>query len=146
MKNRPERSDYRTFYPLTTRWMDNDLYGHINNVVYYSFFDTAVNQFLIEKGKLDIHAGTVVGYVVNSGCSYHAPIGYPDMMEAGLRVDRVGNTSVQYGVAIFKQGENEAAAHGHMIHVFVDRAVNKPVSIPSQYKEIFEQIMVEPDP
>ena len=97
------RNDYRRFYPITTRWMDNDLYGHVNNVTYYSYFDSAVNRYLIEAGGLDIHNAPVVGYVVSSNCSYLSPIAYPDEIEAGLRVNRLGNSSVTYGVGIFKQ-------------------------------------------
>jgi len=140
MKNRPVRGDYRVFYPITTRWMDNDLYGHVNNVIYYSYFDTVVNQYLIEVGGLDIHSAPVVGYVVNSGCDYFSPVGYPDQLEAGLRIDRLGSSSVKYGVAIFKQGELEAAAHGHLVHVFVDRAENKSVPVPLDIRRVLEKI------
>ena len=115
----PSRSEYKIFYPITTRWSDNDIYGHVNNVMYYSYFDTAANRYLIEEGGLDISDGSIVGFVVNSGCEYHAPITYPESIEAGVRVDKLGNSSVQYGIAIFKAGEQEAAAHGHFVHVFV---------------------------
>ena len=97
----PTRADYKVFYPITTRWSDNDIYGHVNNVTYYSYFDTAANRYLIEEGGLDITDGRIVGYVVNSGCEYHAPITYPETIEAGLRVDRLGHSSVPYGIAIF---------------------------------------------
>jgi len=137
---RPERSDFKVFYPISTRWMDNDMYGHVNNVVYYSYFDTIVNLYLIDKGGLDIHNGPVVGYVVNSGCNYLSPIGYPDQLEAGLKVERLGNSSVQYGIAIFKKGEAEASAHGHFVHVFVDRAANKSVPIPGDIRSALEAI------
>ena len=140
MAERPERSAYRVFYPITTRWMDNDLYGHVNNVVYYSYFDTVVNLYLMEAGGLDIHTGPVVGYVVNSGCTYHAPLGYPDRLEGGLRIERIGNSSVQYGVAIFKAGGKTASAHGHMVHVFVDRNANKPVQVPARVQAALERI------
>ncbi len=142
MKDKPTRSEYKVFYPITTRWMDNDLYGHVNNVTYYSYFDTAVNLYLIEEGGLDIHAATVVGYIVASGCNYLSPVGYPDRLEAGLRVDKLGNSSAQYGVAIFKDGEQVAAAHGHSIHVFVDRTVNKPVPVPPRIRDVLEKILV----
>jgi acyl-CoA thioester hydrolase len=136
----PGRSDYPTFYPLSTRWADNDVYGHINNVVYYSYFDTVANRYLIEEGGLDIGDGKVVGFVVNSGCEYHAPIAYPEAIEAGLRVDRLGSSSVQYGIAIFRAGEEQCCANGHFVHVFVDRASNKAVSIPENLRTALEKI------
>ncbi|MEH6567565.1 MAG: thioesterase family protein [Halioglobus sp.] len=136
----PGRSDYRVFYPISTRWSDNDIYGHVNNVMYYSYFDTAANRYLIEEGGLDINDGSIVGFVVNSGCEYHAPISYPEPIEAGLRIDRLGNSSVQYGIAIFKQGIEQAVAHGHFVHVFVDRAANKSVPIPPQLRAALERI------
>ncbi len=137
----PNRSDYKVFYPITTRWSDNDLYGHVNNVTYYSYFDSAVNQYLIEQGGLNIHEGKIVGFVVNSGCEYHAPIAYPEAVEAGLRVDRLGNSSVQYGVGIFKQGEEQAVANGHFVHVFVERAENKAVAIPDGLRAALEKLV-----
>ena len=142
MKDKPIRSEYKVFYPITTRWMDNDLYGHVNNVTYYSYFDTAVNLYLIEEGGLDIHASPVVGYIVASGCNYLSPVGYPDRLEVGLRVDKLGNSSAQYGVAIFREGETVASAHGHSVHVFVDRTVNKPVSVPPSIRGVLEKILV----
>ena len=138
---RPTRGEYKVFYPITTRWSDNDIYGHVNNVTYYSWFDTAANRFLIEEGGLDIAAGTIVGYVVSSGCDYHAPVTYPEGVEAGLRVDRLGSSSVQYGIAIFREGVQEAAAHGHFVHVFVDRAANRPVPIPDQLRAALERLL-----
>ncbi len=139
---RPSRETYKVFYPITTRWSDNDIYGHINNVVYYSYFDSIANRFLIEEGGLDINDGGVVGYVVSSGCDYHAPVSYPTALEAGLRVDRLGNSSVQYGIAIFAQGDMLAAAHGHFVHVFVDRARNSSVSIPSSLRKSLKRLLV----
>ena len=140
-KNVPTRADYKVFYPVTTRWSDNDIYGHVNNVIYYSYFDTVANRYLIEQGGLDISDGTIVGYVVNSGCEYHAPITYPEAVEAGLRVDRLGNSSVQYGMAIFREGEADAAAHGHFVHVFVERAQNKAVPIPQNLRVALERLL-----
>lgn len=131
----PTRAHYSQFYPITTRWADNDIYGHINNVVYYAYFDSAANRFLIERGGLDINDGSIVGFVVNSGCQYHAPISYPEPIEAGLRVDKLGNSSVRYGIGIFKAGREEAVANGHFVHVFVDRASNKSVPIPENLRE-----------
>ncbi len=139
----PTRDDYKVFYPITTRWSDNDIYGHVNNVVYYAYFDTAANRYLIEEGGLDISDGTIVGYVVSSGCDYHAPITYPEAVEAGVRVDRLGNSSVQYGIAIFREGAEEAAAHGHFVHVFVERAVNRAVPIPQHLRAALERISIE---
>ena len=136
----PSRENYKVFYPITTRWSDNDIYGHVNNVTYYSYFDTAANQYLIEEGGMDISDGRVVGYVVNSGCEYHAPITYPESVVAGVRVDRLGNSSVQYGIAIFKEGEEQAAAHGHFVHVFVERAANQSVPIPELLRAALEKI------
>ncbi len=140
---RPTRADYKVFYPITTRWSDNDIYGHINNVTYYSYFDTAANCYLIEEGGLDISDGRIVGFVVNSGCEYHAPVTYPEVIEAGVRVDRLGNSSVQYGIAIFKEGEQEAAAHGHFVHVFVERAANQSVPIPARLRTALERIKIQ---
>jgi acyl-CoA thioester hydrolase len=138
----PTRGDYKVFYPITTRWSDNDIYGHVNNVIYYSYFDSVANRYLIEEGSLDISDGRIVGYVVNSGCQYHAPITYPESIEAGVRVDKLGNSSVQYGIAIFKTGEEQAAAHGHFVHVFVERAENKSVPIPQNLRVALENILV----
>ncbi|MEH6635417.1 MAG: thioesterase family protein [Halioglobus sp.] len=136
----PSREDYKVFYPITTRWADNDIYGHVNNVTYYSYFDTAANRYLIEEGGLDISDGRIVGFVVNSGCEYHSPITYPESVEAGLRVDRMGNSSVQYGIAIFKEGQQQAAAHGHFVHVFVARAENKSVPIPENLRSALQRL------
>ncbi|MCR9106755.1 MAG: acyl-CoA thioesterase [Gammaproteobacteria bacterium] len=138
----PARSDYKVYYPITTRWSDNDIYGHVNNVTYYSYFDTVANRYLIEEGGLDISDGRIVGFVVNSGCEYHAPISYPEGVEAGLRVDRLGNSSVQYGIAIFKEGQDSAVAHGHFVHVFVERAENRSVPIPKGLRIALEKIAV----
>jgi acyl-CoA thioester hydrolase len=138
----PSRGDYKVFYPITTRWSDNDIYGHVNNVIYYSYFDSVANRYLIDEGGLDISDGRIVGYVVNSGCQYHAPITYPEPVEAGVRVDKLGNSSVQYGIAIFKAGEEQAAVHGHFVHVFVERAENKSVPIPENLRVALEKILV----
>jgi acyl-CoA thioester hydrolase len=140
--DKPARSDYPVYYPLTTRWSDNDIYGHVNNVVFYSYFDTVANRYLIEEGGMDISDGTIVGYVVNSGCQYLSPITYPEPIEAGLRVEKLGNSSVQYGIAIFREGEPEPAAFGHFVHVFVERAANKSVPIPAPLRTALERILV----
>ncbi|WP_164016799.1 acyl-CoA thioesterase [Pyxidicoccus trucidator] len=133
---------YRYFLPITTRWMDNDVYGHINNVTYYSYFDTVANHFLIHEGGLDIHASSVIGLVVESKCAYRAPLAYPDALRAGLRVDKLGNRSVTYGIGIFKEGETQPAAHGHFVHVFVDRLTRKAVAMPERLREALARISV----
>jgi acyl-CoA thioester hydrolase len=133
---------YRYFLPITTRWMDNDVYGHINNVTYYSYFDTVANHYLIHEGGLDILSSPVIGLVVESQCSYRAPLAYPDHLRAGLRVDKLGNRSVTYGIAIFKEGEDQAAAQGYFVHVFVDRQSRKAVAIPDRLREALERIKV----
>ena len=138
----PVRDDYRHFQPITTRWHDNDAYGHVNNVTYYSFFDTAVNTYLIEQGGLDIHDGEVVGFVVSSACDYFASIAFPECIEVGLRVGKLGNSSVQYELAVFKAGEEEARAAGRFVHVFVDRALNQPVPIPGMLREAMQRLLV----
>ena len=140
--DKPVRSDYPVYYPLTTRWSDNDIYGHVNNVVYYTYFDTVANRYLIEEGGMDISDGTIVGYVVNSGCQYLSPITHPESIEAGLRVEKLGNSSVQYGIAIFREGEAEPAAFGHFVHVFVERAANKSVPIPTPLRTALERILM----
>jgi acyl-CoA thioester hydrolase len=137
-----QRADYRHFQPITTRWHDNDVYGHVNNVTYYSFFDSAVNTYLIERGGLDIHDGAVVGFVVSSSCDYFASIAYPDLIEVGLRVAKLGNSSVQYELAVFKAGEDEACAAGRFVHVFVDRASNLPVTIPEPLRQSLQVLVV----
>jgi acyl-CoA thioester hydrolase len=134
------RTDYAFITPITTRWSDNDIYGHVNNVTYYSYFDTVANTYLIEYGHLNIHTDSIVGYVVNSGCNYYAPVAFPDKLEGGLRVNRLGVSSVEYGVAIFKEGEDVAVADGHFVHVFVDKQTNKSVPIPDMIRKALERI------
>lgn len=136
------REHYRHFQPITTRWHDNDLYGHVNNVTYYSYFDSAVNTYLIEVGGLDIHRGEVVGFVVSSSCDYFASIAFPECVEIGLRVGNLGNSSVQYELAVFKEGEDQACAAGRFVHVFVDRSSNRPVAIPETLRLAMEALRV----
>jgi acyl-CoA thioester hydrolase len=136
----PGRSDYRWFTPITTRWSDNDIYGHVNNVIYYSYFDSVANRYLIEVGGLDIHEGSTVGLVVNSSCDYHAPVAYPQGLEGALRVDRLGNSSVQYGIGIFAEGAGSASANGSFTHVFVDRQTSRPVPIPEPLRSALTAI------
>ena len=128
-EHRPQaqgREAYRHFMSLSTRWMDNDIYGHLNNVIYYSLFDTAVNQYLIEQGALDIHGGPVIGLVVETHCNFFSSIEFPQMVEAGLRVAHRGSTSVRYEIGLFVAGEPLTAARGHFVHVYVDRESRRP--------------------
>lgn len=136
----PKRDDYHFFSPITTRWADNDIYGHVNNVTYYAYFDTVANTFLIEQGGLDIHQGEVIGFVVNSQCDYFSPAAFPDQLEGGFRVNRLGNSSVEYGIAIFKQGDSEACAAGTFTHVFVDRDSQCPVVLEGQLRRALETV------
>ncbi|MGQ7840281.1 acyl-CoA thioesterase [Burkholderia pseudomallei] len=124
------RSAYRHFLPITTRWMDNDVYGHVNNVVYYSYFDTVVNEYLIRRGALGVARGATIGLVVETQCNYFAPLVFPQRVEAGLRVARLGSSSVRYEIGLFAHGEASAAAQGHFVHVYVDRATRRPVPLP----------------
>jgi acyl-CoA thioester hydrolase len=140
MSDRPTIDEYPFITPITTRWNDNDIYGHINNVAFYSFFDSAANRFLIERGGLDIVTGNVIGLVVESKCAYHTPLAYPEPVLAGVRVDHLGNRAVTYGIAIFVEREPLAAAHGHFVHVFVDRETRKPTAIPAGLRSALETI------
>ena len=123
-------ADYRHSQAITTRWMDNDAYGHVNNAVYYAFFDTAVNTWLIERGVLDIEKSQTIGLVVETGCHYFAPLAYPQKVTAGLRVASLGRSSVRYEIALFAEGSDSAAAQGHFVHVYVDRSSRRPVKLP----------------
>ncbi|MCE2681285.1 MAG: acyl-CoA thioesterase [Burkholderiales bacterium] len=125
------RSHYKHFLKIPTRWMDNDVYGHVNNVVYYSFFDTVINDYLIKQGGLDIHNGAVVGYAVETTCKFHQSLRFPEVIDAGMRVAHLGNSSVKYEIGLFKEGSDQAAATGHFVHVFVDSSTDKPVSMPA---------------
>lgn len=129
---RPRRGDYRHMSALATRWMDNDVYGHVNNVVYYSFFDTAVNRYLIERGALDMAGGGVIGLVVETRCRYFAPIAFPDCVSVGLNVAHMGRSSVRYDLAVFAGDGDAAAAQGHFVHVYVARAGRRPVKALSE--------------
>jgi acyl-CoA thioester hydrolase len=115
---------------LTTRWADNDVYGHVNNVVYYAFFDTAVNGFLIERGVLEPGSSGAIGLVVETQCRFSAPIAFPDDITVGLRTARIGNSSVRYEIGIFRNDETQSSAQGHFVHVYVDRATRRPITIP----------------
>jgi acyl-CoA thioester hydrolase len=137
------REDYKHFLAIPTRWMDNDVYGHVNNVVYYAYFDTVVNQYLVEAGVLDIHHGQVIGLVVETLCRYFQPLAFPDVIDAGLRVGRLGRTSVRYEVAIFRCGDDEPAAAGHFVHVYVDRQTRRPVPLPEPMRAALARIAHE---
>lgn len=125
------RTDFRVFRAIPTRWHDNDAYGHVNNVVYYGWFDTAVNAWLIEGGFLDLSGSEIVGLVVETGCTYFESVAFPETVEAGIAVERLGNSSVTYRIGIFRQGGDQAAAQGRFTHVYVERASQKPVPIPA---------------
>lgn len=135
------RSAYRVFRSLTTRWMDNDAYGHANNVIYYSWFDTAVNAYLIEQGVLDIAHGETIGLVVETQCRYFAPLAFPQTVEAGIRVARLGASSVRYEIGLFAQGAPLTAASGHFIHVYVDKATRRPTPLPLNLKTVLERLL-----
>lgn len=139
MRDAP-RSAFPHFLAIPTRWMDNDVYGHVNNVQYYSYFDTAVNQFLIARGVLDIHQGEVVGFVVDSGCSYFSPVSFPDLVHVGVRVAKLGRSSVRYELAIFRNEDELPAAAGHFVHVYVERSSGRAVPIPDAVLRVLSTI------
>ena len=133
-------SAFAHFSDITTRWIDNDVYGHINNVVYYEFFDTAVNGYLIAQGALDITQGAVIGLVVETHCNYFKPVAFPDKLRAGLRVAKLGTSSVTYHVGIFRNGDDSAAAQGHFVHVCCDRATQRPLAMPADMRAVLEKL------
>lgn len=140
-KPEPDSRDrYRVFRTIGTRWMDNDAYGHVNNVVYYSWFDTVVNAHLIEQGVLDIHHGETIGLVIETQCNYFASLAFPQNVEAGLRVAHMGTSSVRYEVGLFAEGAPLCAARGHFVHVYVDRQHRRPVPLPAPLKAVLEQL------
>jgi acyl-CoA thioester hydrolase len=140
-KPQPEgRAGYKAFRTIGTRWMDNDAYGHVNNVVYYSWFDTAVNAHLIEQGALDIHQGETIGLVVETQCNYFSPVEFPQPVEAGLRVARIGSSSVRYEVGLFLKDQPLTVAKGHFVHVYVDRATRRPAGLPPRLKAVLEAL------
>ncbi|MEO1243488.1 MAG: thioesterase family protein [Pseudomonadota bacterium] len=142
MPSKTTRADYKHFLSLQTRWADNDIYGHVNNVAYYGYFDTIVNEYLIRAGGLDIHHGDVIGLVVETGCGYFAPLEFPQRLEGALRVARIGNSSVRYELAIFKTGCDTPAAEGHFVHVYVDRGTRRPVSLPNKLRTALEKLLI----
>lgn len=135
-----QRSDYAHFHAIPTRWMDNDIYGHVNNVVYYSYFDTVINDYLIRDGGLDIHAGQVVGVCAESSCRYRASFSFPETIDGALKVAELRTRAVRYEIGLFKQGESDAAAEGSFVHVFVDRATMRPVEIPAELRAALEKL------
>jgi acyl-CoA thioester hydrolase len=137
----PTRADYAYFLPIPTRWMDNDVYGHVNNVIYYSYFDTAVNQYLVERGVLDIERSAVIGLVVETQCHYFSPIAFPDRITTGLRVARLGNSSVRYEIGIFQNDSDDTVAKGHFVHVYVDRATRRPTPLPPDMRAALQDLL-----
>ncbi len=143
MNDRPkpsQRGDFRAFSTIATRWMDNDIYGHMNNVVHYSLFDTAVNGWLIGNGVLDIHRGGQIGLVVETGCRYHGEIAFPDVVTAGIRTTRIGTSSVRYEIGLFRNEEPSAAADGFFVHVYVDRRTRRPMPLDTALRSALEGI------
>ena len=136
----PPRGDFPVFRSIATRWLDNDHYGHVNNVVYYSYFDTAVNGYLIDTAGTDIRTLPAIGLVVETGCQYFAPISFPDQLEVGLALERLGRSSVTYRLAVFVTGHSEAAAAGRFVHVYVDSATRKPVAVPEVIQRAIEPL------
>ena len=137
---RARRADYRHFETIGTRWMDNDAYGHVNNVVYYSWFDTAVNRMLVQAGLLDITGGETIGLVVETGCRYFASTAFPDTIAAGVRVARIGTSSVRYEIGLFRNDEEEAAATGFFVHVQVDRRTRRPTPLGDDLRAFLETL------
>lgn len=141
----PTRRDYRAFYEIPSRWLDNDIYGHVNNVNYYSYFDTAIAHFLMREGGLVPWTDPVIGYCVESGCRFHEGARFPDRITAGLRVARLGRTSVRYEIGIFRNDDDRAAADGHFVHVFVDRASERPAPIPEPIRTALARLLIDRD-
>ena len=142
-QNPTNRSDYNYFFKMSTRWNDNDIYGHLNNVIYYELFDTAVNKWLIKNNLIDIKYGNNIGLIVQSGCNYFSSFEYPEDIDAGIRVTKIGNSSVRYEVGLFKLNDDLASADGFFIHVYVDRASNKPITLDYEFKKKLDTIYVE---
>ena len=136
------RDAYRHFQTIATRWMDNDVYGHVNNVVYYSYFDTVVNQYLIEQRVLDIEKSKVIGLVVETQCHYFGPFIFPDVVHAGLRVAKAGNSSVRYEIGLFRNEEETASAQGYFVHVYVDRASRRSTAVPADMRVALEKLLI----
>jgi len=137
-----DRHAFCVFRDIPTRWADNDVYGHVNNVVYYSWFDTAVNAYLIEQGALDIHHGETIGLVIETQCNYFAPLAFPQVIQAGIRVANLGSSSVRYDIGLFAQGEAWSAAVGHFVHVYVDKTTRRPCVLPSALRTALEPLVL----
>lgn len=137
------RDQFKFFLPIQTRWADNDIYGHVNNVTYYSYFDTAANSLLIQKTHFDIHQSEIIGLVVDSACSFLQELSFPEIVEVGVAIGKIGNSSLRYELAIFKQGQATAAAQGHFVHVFVDRETRKSSTLPNEMRRILEQYLFQ---
>ena len=137
------RNDYPFLFPIQTRWADNDIYGHVNNVTYYSYFDTAANALLIQKAGFDIHHSPIIGLVVNSSCNFLEELTYPEIIEVGVAIAKIGNSSLTYDLAIFKQGKGEASAQGQFVHVFVERATKKSTSIPQEMRDALKNYLIK---
>jgi acyl-CoA thioester hydrolase len=145
-KDQPSpRTAYRAFFELPTRWMDNDIYGHVNNVNYYSFFDTAIAHFLIEEGGLDPKESSVIGFCIESGCRYRKPITFPQSITAGIRVAKLGRSSVRYEIGLFRGDDEETAADGYFVHVFVDRATETPSAVPDTIRSALSTLVEQVD-
>ena len=138
------RADYRYFLAIATRWMDNDVYGHVNNVTYYSYFDTVVNEHLVRAGGLDFIADPAIGVVVETGCVFRKSLSFPEIIDAGLAVTKLGRSSVVYEIALFRQGDDGTAALGRFVHVWVDRVSQRPVPIPARIRAALEPLVVVP--
>ncbi len=137
------RDRFAHFVEIATRWGDNDVYGHVNNAVYYAYFDTVVNRFLIERGLLDLAGSAAIGIVVETGCRFHRPLVFPDAIDAGLRVAKIGNSSVRYELGLFRRGDPLVAASAHFVHVYVDRAARRPVPVPPEVRTALEALVVK---
>jgi acyl-CoA thioester hydrolase len=139
-----QRDNYRHFLPLPTRWKDNDIYGHVNNVEYYSYFDTVINTYLILEGGLDIHGGSVIGVCAESHCKFLGELAFPETIDAGLRVEHLGSSSVRYGIGLFRPGSDAPAAEGWFVHVFVDRVQRRPTPLPAAMRSALEKLRTTP--
>ena len=139
----PKLNEYADGTTITTRWADNDVYGHVNNAVYYFYFDTAVNEYLMKAGVLDFENGAVIGLVVKTQCEYYAPVAFPDIINARIRVDHIGNSSVRYAVGLFRGDEETASASGDFTHVYVDRETRRPAPLPADFRAAIEKLQIE---